>query len=96
MATLTVIATIVAKPESAVQVKQVLLDLIPPTRLEPGCIKYELNQDREHPHVFVFAESWESRDLHAAHMASPHLLAFPARVEGMIDHWDVKLMDVIG
>jgi len=96
MAVLTVIATIIAKPVHAAHVKRVLLDLIPPTRAEAGCLRYELQQELDAPHVFIFVESWESRELHSAHMQSPHLLAFPGLVDGEVEHWEVKLLEQIG
>lgn len=96
MAVLTVVATITAKPDHAAHVRQVLLDLIPPTRAEAGCLRYELQQDLEEPHIFTFVESWASRDLHTAHMQSPHLLAFPGLVDGEIEHWDIQFMQPIG
>lgn len=96
MAALTVVATIIAKPEHAAHVKQVLLDLIPLTRVEQGCLRYELQQELDAPHVFTFVESWASRDLHSAHMQSPHLLAFPGLVDGEVERWDIKFMEQIG
>jgi quinol monooxygenase YgiN len=96
MAKLTIIATIVAKPGCETHVQQVLLDLIPLTRAEAGCIAYDLHQDLDKPGVFVFVETWENRELHAIHMQSPHLTAFPGRVDGEVESWDVKSMAVIG
>jgi quinol monooxygenase YgiN len=66
---LTIIATITAKAGHEADVRQALLDLIPPTRKEPGFIQYDLHESLDDPRVFVFYENWEdqaSLDLHQA------------------------------
>lgn len=72
---LTVTASILAKPETRAQVKQALLNLIPPTLAEEGCLNYDLHQDNTNPDRFFFYENWESRDHWLAHNASAHIAA---------------------
>ena len=57
MTTLTVIAHITAKDDSIALVKAELEKLIPATRSEKGCIRYDLFQDNEKPSHFMFHES---------------------------------------
>ena len=40
----------------------VLHRLIEPTRKEPGCLRYELNQEMDNPRAFTFAEKFASRE----------------------------------
>lgn len=49
MAKLTIVANIIATPDSIDFVKAELLKLIEITRAEPGCINYDLHQDNENP-----------------------------------------------
>lgn len=92
---LTIIARIEAKKESVELVKSELLKLIEPTRLEEGCIQYDLHQDNERPEVFLFYENWESRDLWQIHMNNPPLAAYVAATEGAIVDFAVSEMTVI-
>ena len=81
---LTITASILAKPEKRDMVKQALLNLIPPTLAETGCINYGLHQDNENPDRFFFYENWESRDLWLDHNASAHIAAHRKATEGAI------------
>ncbi|WP_374358298.1 putative quinol monooxygenase [Chitinimonas sp.] len=95
MKALTVVATIVAKPEAAQAVEAALQALIAPTRKEEGFIQYDLHRDIDRSNVFVFYETWASRELHAKHMQSAHLAAYGQAVDGLVESWDVKLMERI-
>ncbi|MEU1422679.1 putative quinol monooxygenase [Kitasatospora sp. NPDC005751] len=64
------------KPERAVELKELLLSFVAPTRREPGCLEYHFHEDREEPGVFVFYEAWRSQADLDAHLALPHLSAF--------------------
>jgi quinol monooxygenase YgiN len=59
--------------------------VIPPTRVEDGCLTYQLHEDAERRGVFMFYEEWRSADALTAHLASAHVAAFLARVEPMLD-----------
>ncbi len=72
---LTITATIIAKPEKRELVKQSLLNLIPPTLKEKGCLNYDLHQDNNNPDCFFFYENWATRELWLNHNASAHIAA---------------------
>ena len=46
--------------------------LIAHTRLEPGCLAYDLYHDLKNPGHFVFIEEWENRAALDAHVQSEH------------------------
>jgi len=96
MKKLTVVATITAKPGNEALVEKALLDLIEPTRKDEGFIQFDLHRDQEKPNVFVFFENWVSRELLDTHLQSAHLSDYQKKVDGMIESWDLKLMDQIG
>lgn len=81
---LTIVATILAKPDKIELVKAELTKLVPVTRAEEGCIQYDLHQDNENPARFLFFESWESRELWQTHMKSAHLTAYMKATEGAV------------
>lgn len=81
---LTITANILAKTGKRDVVKQALLNLIPPTLAEEGCLNYDLHQDNENPDRFFFYENWESRDLWLNHNASDHIAAHRKATEGAV------------
>ena len=66
---LRVVARIKAKSEAVSEVRELLCDLIEPTRKESGCISYELLQNRDDPTDFTFVEEWE-KPRSAAHVVT--------------------------
>ena len=93
---LSVIATIQAKPEALTEVRAELIKLIVPSRADAGCISYVLHQDQSEPCRFYFLECWESKVLLDAHLNQPHLAAFVAATEGKLAKMDIALADMIG
>lgn len=77
-----VVATIKALPETAEALKAEMLDLIPKTIQENGCIQYFLHQDNTDPCVFIFYEQWSDEAALQKHLASPHLQAFLKSSQG--------------
>lgn len=71
--TVRVVARITARPETAGELKSVLLRLVQPTRAENGCVRYELHQSETDPADFVFLEEWRDGAAIAAHMQTPHV-----------------------
>ncbi|QNM96111.1 putative quinol monooxygenase [Chitinimonas koreensis] len=96
MNTLTVVATIAARPGSEALVEAALQALIEPTRREAGCIEYVLHRDQAEPRTFVFVERWSDAAALDAHLQSPHLADYLRRVDGQVEHWQVRRLDRIG
>ena len=93
---LTIVAKITANDGNAEVVKTALTNLIAPTRSEAGCIQYDLHQDTSNPHVFLFFEIWETRDLWQDHLKSPHITAHKSANGHLIAHVDLNEMTQIG
>ena len=83
--TLTIVASIEAKPDKIDLVKAELKKLIAPTLKEAGSIQYDLHQDNQHPAFFLFFENWESRELWQDHMNNTHLAEYASATEGSIN-----------
>lgn len=81
MKTITVIATIEARPGKEAELKKTLLALVVPTRKEAGCINYDLHVSPENPAKFLFHENWVSKESLDAHMKTPHLAALLSRLD---------------
>lgn len=73
--TLCLLAHFKARPEKAADLRALLLGLIPPTRMEPGCLRYELWDNEDDPTELTFVEEWESAEALDRHLETPHLQA---------------------
>ncbi len=60
--------------------------LVIATRLEPGCIHYELCHDIKKPGHFIFIEEWRDESALDAHVASAHFQDLVPK----IDHYTIK------
>lgn len=96
MPQLTVVADIRARPEKIDLVRAELEKLIPVTREEEGCLRYDLHLDDADPSHFLFYEAWASRELWQLHMAAPHLAAYLEATEGAVAEFTVHEMRRIG
>ena len=82
--TMRVVARISALPNSIDEVRSCLSDLIEPTRKEPGCISYELLQNRSDSTDFTFVEEWDNDDSLMAHLQTDHILKAIANLSGLL------------
>ncbi len=96
MPALTIVAIIRARPDKADLVRAELEKLIPTTRSEQGCVRYDLHRDNEDPARFLFYETWDTRELWQAHMNNQHLKDFLAATDGAIDEFTLFEMSQIG
>lgn len=65
-----------AREESTEKVKELLENLIPNSRLESGCVQYDLHQNSEDPTQFIFHEVWESKEALESHNAQEYVKQF--------------------
>ncbi|MCP5525093.1 MAG: antibiotic biosynthesis monooxygenase [Verrucomicrobiales bacterium] len=80
----TVVAIMKAKPGQEENLRQALLALIPPTRVEPGCINYDLHVAAEDPGKFLFFENWTTKIDLDTHLANTHLREFGAKADALL------------
>ena len=92
MSILTIVAKIKTKADKIDLVKTELDKLIDITRIEEGCINYDLHQDNEDTAHFMFYENWESRELWQVHMNVQHLRDYLAETDGAVEEFTVNEM----
>ncbi len=80
-----VVAHIHAAPGNEALVREVLEGFVGPTRLEEGCLRYDLFNDLSDPKRFTFIEEWTSAEALKKHSQSAHILAGRARLDGKVD-----------
>jgi (4S)-4-hydroxy-5-phosphonooxypentane-2,3-dione isomerase len=51
---------------------------------EPGCRQFDVTLDREQPNRVVLYEVYADEAAFDAHLATPHLAAFRAGIEGLV------------
>ena len=69
------------------ELKKQLRALVAPSRLEAGCLAYELHVDPADPGKFMFYEKFSGQAAIDSHLASPHFSAFQGYLktnEGLI------------
>lgn len=81
---LTITASIIAKPGKRELVKQSLMNLIPPTLAEEGCLNYDLHEDLENTDRFFFYENWATKQHWLAHNDSAHIAGHKKATEGAV------------
>lgn len=94
--TVKVVAKIEALPGKADEVRSILSELVELTHKEPGCITYELWQNKSDPTDFTFVEEWESDAALDAHAASPHLKVTSVKLHDLVQSpADVRRYDLV-
>jgi quinol monooxygenase YgiN len=63
-------------------VRRAHLGMVEPTRMEPGCLDYDLYQSTDDPSVMFFYENWTDAEVLSRHMNTPNFYRF---VRGDID-----------
>jgi len=83
--TLRVLATCRVRADRIDEAKEALLSLVAPSQAEPGCILYDLQQDREDETAFAFVEEWVDDAALATHGQSAHVQAARERFPDLLD-----------
>lgn len=94
MKDLIVVATITAKEGHEVLVREALEKVVPPSRAEAGCLRYDLHIDLGNHASFVVLEAWRDEAALAEHETTPHFLELVKTVGGKADIQVLKLNQV--
>jgi quinol monooxygenase YgiN len=63
-----------------------LLEVLPPTRQEPGCLSTRAFRCINDPQLFYIHSRWKDKAAFDRHLELEHTLRFVARVEPLLDH----------
>jgi quinol monooxygenase YgiN len=58
--------------------------LVPPTRKEEGCLRFDLHRAADGSGAFLIHEVWESLEHHTAHTKTDHFLRWNARKDALL------------
>lgn len=91
-----VTAKITAKPGERNNIILKAKDLIESTRLESGCISYNLYTSTEDDDVLIMLEQWKNQDVLDSHMQTKHFKAFGEAVEDILaGELDINIYSVL-
>ena len=94
--TVTVLALVKAQKGKENEVKINLMLQVEPTRIEEGCINYDLHQSVEDPTEFMFYENWTTREALKAHSESAHILASREKNKSLLERpTEISLWEAI-
>jgi quinol monooxygenase YgiN len=92
-----VILHLTARPDTADKLKAVLLRIAQQSRVEEGCISYQVLQDLAEPCNFTLVEDWASPAALAHHMTLQHTQeAFAEGVPLLARELDMRKLAVVG
>jgi quinol monooxygenase YgiN len=74
-----------ARPGLESEVAEALLEVIGPTRQEPGCLGVHAFRSLRDPRLFYIHSRWRDEAAFELHAALPHTVRFLERVEPLID-----------
>lgn len=71
-----VIETMEAIPGKTEELKKALLEIVPLSREEKGCISYDLFQKQDNPHQFALIMHWKDRKSYDSHNSAIFIQKF--------------------
>ena len=94
---LTIFARFHAQPGCEQAVRDSVLEVVPKTRQEPGCLAVQAYRSTRDAQTFFIHSRWRDEAAFELHAGLPHTVRFIARVETLIDHpLDIRRAEQIG
>lgn len=78
------VARLVPRPGKAGELAEVITDLLPQVRAEPGCIAYFAHESRDEPGVIVMIEACADQAALDAHAAAPAFTGLAVRFDSLL------------
>lgn len=75
-----------ARPGDESALQETLLDVVGPTREEPGCLSIQAFRSTRDPRLFYIHSRWVDEAAFDQHAGLPHTVRFIERVQALIDH----------
>ena len=79
--TITKRVTFIAKEGSEAKMKELLTAMVEPSKVEDGCIFYDIFQYENNPRKFMAVESWRDEKALDGHKASAHYKIYKSSFE---------------
>ena len=79
--TITKRVTFIAKPDGIAKMKELLSAMVIPSKVEDGCLFYEIVQYENKPEKFMAVETWRDEAALDGHKASEHYTIYKSSYE---------------
>jgi quinol monooxygenase YgiN len=80
-----------------VEAEKELLEVLAPSREEPGCLGIHAFRSVRDPRLFYIHSRWKNEEAFESHANMPHTVRFLERIEPLIDHpFDPARTEMIG
>jgi quinol monooxygenase YgiN len=95
-----VIASVLVKTGRVNEYLEIFKSNMPKVREEKGCVQYIPATDIDsglppqvlEENLLTIIEKWENMDALHDHLASPHMMAYKEKVEGMVENVSLKVL----
>ena len=96
MMTITKRVTFIAKDGSEAKMKELLTAMVEPSKVEDGCIFYDIFQYENNPRKFMAVESWRDDKALDGHKASSHYAVYKSSYEPYCDKKYSDELEILG
>lgn len=66
------------------RVQELLLEYVGPSRQEPGCLYYDIFQEKDDPNAFYILDGWKDQAAVDAHIQHPNVLRVNALIRPLL------------
>ncbi|MDN5479752.1 putative quinol monooxygenase [Chryseobacterium carnipullorum] len=87
-------AVLKAKEGKRTALKEALLELINPTRSEPGCLYYILFEDKNHEGTFYMHEAFRDKAAFDFHIETVHFKNFAVQMDELMSE-PIQLIELV-
>jgi len=94
--TITKRVTFIAKEGSEETMKALLTAMVAPSKIEDGCIFYDIFQYENNPRKFMAVESWRDEEALDGHKASAHYALYKSSYEPFCDKKYSDELEILG
>jgi quinol monooxygenase YgiN len=88
--------TFIAKDGSEAKMKELLIAMVEPSKLEEGCIFYDIFQYENNPKKFMAVESWRDEVALDGHKASAHYAIYKSSYEPYCESKYSDELEILG
>ena len=94
--TITKRVTFIAKEGSEAKMRELLIAMVAPSKVEDGCIFYDIFAYENNPRKFMAVESWRDEKSLDGHKASAHYAVYKSSFEPYCEHKYSDELEVLG
>lgn len=87
--------TLKSFPTKIEDLKSLLIMMVEKSRVEEGCLQYDLYQETSDSSTFYLIERWEDEQTLAAHKLTPHFDVFKEQLPDVVESKESHSLEVL-